>query len=177
MKKLSAFVFWATSCLLVVLLAIRLAVHIQRSAKGSAKELRLSRAPFPSRFLSGSVSEPAGALIVFISSDLDCEGCVLSWLKALNEGRRRRSWPAVQVIGVGELAAARYAQWARALHLDFAFVATTEDSLLEAIPGLEIPALIMLDRGREVVAAWKAEPVHLVAILARIEQYCCRQGS
>lgn len=176
-RRLAAYAYWAAVSLLVVTIALRLTLHLLRKSNVAPEPLDLKTTSFPTSYLSPAVSGARGIRIVFVYSQFDCQECVVSYLKGLKEATRKQTGVAVQVIGCGELEEPKYAQWARVHKLDFSFTSTSEEALLEAVPGLEVAAIIVIDKANNVLASWRAELMNIPTIFARIARYLSAQAS
>ncbi|MGQ9852018.1 MAG: hypothetical protein ACUVTG_01325 [Candidatus Oleimicrobiaceae bacterium] len=176
-KRLAAHPYWVAVSLLVVAIALRLTLHLLRKSNVTPEPLDLKTRSFPTSYLSPAVRGARATRIVFVYSQFDCQECVVSYLKGLKEATRKATGVAVQVIGCGELEEAKYAQWARVHKLDFSFTSTSEEALLESVPGLEVPAIMVIDKANNVLASWRAEVMNIPTIFARIARYLSAQAS
>ncbi len=175
-KTLATWTYYAVLGVLVVAVAPRVTVHLSRKSKVTPKLLRLETKVFPISYLSPGVEGVRGIRIVFAYSEFQCQDCVLTYLRGLKEATRKAGPAVVQVIGCGELERARYAQWARVHKLDFPFISASEEALLGALPGLELPVIIVIDASNRVVASWKADAPSMPVIVRTIARYVTGQA-
>ncbi len=167
MKAVRNVVYYTLVCIAV---AAILTNSSRLLSKVGALEAALSLRPafFPEWLLAEKLRTSSSPKFVFIYSDLDCQECVASYLRILKGATRNVGRSAVQVIGCGEQAGDRFRRYARVYRLSFPFVQRSKDTLLESLPDLKMPALILIDADNRIREAWRADAAHLRTIAERV---------
>ncbi len=167
MKRLSNYAFYGIICLMISAIVANYVSTLKRQ-NTEKKQIGLEIDTFPASLLSEDLSQAKGVRIVFIYSELECEECVISYLKALKEVTLKTKGRVAQVIGCGELMAIKFSHYDRAYDLNFSFMKCSEESLFRLIPGLEMPAIILINKNNRILGCWKADPLHMSSIMAKI---------
>lgn len=126
---------------------------------------------FPNSLISKEVNDIKSFKIILIYSEFDCEECIISYLKALKETTLNLKYKAIQVIGIGEVNLAKFIQYAKIYKLNFAFNKIQDETIFEIIPGIKIPAIILIDGNNKIIACWRADPVQLSIIMLEIKNF------
>jgi|GEM_PF-6686462 len=169
--KLLSYAYYGIIILLSIIIVSNYISYLLKKQNTEKNQILLKIDSFPPSLLSRELRDVKEVRIVFIYSEFDCEECIISYLKALKEATLNLKYKAIQVIGIGEINSAKFIQYAKIYKLNFAFSESNDESIFEIIQGLELPAVILINKSNKIIACWRAEPIHFPIIMKKVRNY------
>lgn len=165
MKRIFNYIFYVIIFLIMFAIVTK---YISKKQNYDKSQIHFGIKSFPLSLLSKDLTNIPGNRIIFIYSELECNECIISILKALSNVAEQSNFKAIQIMVCGESIRIRPNYFKRNYKVNYEFLKIKEDSLYRSIPYLEMPVIIVIDDDNEIIGSWKVDPLNMPYALSEI---------